>query len=100
MIHISGQVALGEDGRALFPGEVARQTRVAMENIKAVLAEFGATTEDVLRKNTYYVGLNDWRKTVPIRAEYFREGVCATGVAVDALVVPELLIEMEVVAMV
>lgn len=100
MILISGQVALGEDGKALYPGDVARQTRVAMGNIKAVLAEFGATPEDVLRKNTYYVGLNDWRKTVPIRAEYFREGVCATGVAVDSVIVPELLIEMEVVAMV
>ena len=99
-IYISGQVALGPDGRALHPGDVAGQTRVAMENIRAVLAQFGATTEDVVRKNTYYVGLKDYRATVPIRAEYFTAGICATGVGVDALVVPGLLIEMDVVAMV
>jgi enamine deaminase RidA (YjgF/YER057c/UK114 family) len=99
-IYTSGQVALGENGEALHPADIAAQTRVAMENIKALLAEFGATTEDVMRKNTYYVGVRDFRKTVPIRAEYFRTGICATGVGVDGLVVPGLLIEMEVVAMV
>jgi enamine deaminase RidA (YjgF/YER057c/UK114 family) len=99
-IYTSGQVALGENGEALHPTDIARQTRVAMENIKALLAEFGATTEDVMRKNTYYVGVSDFRQTVPIRAEYFKTGICATGVGVDGLVVPGLLIEMEVVAMV
>jgi hypothetical protein len=37
---------------------------------------------------------------VPIRAEYLTAGICATGVGVDALVVPGLLFEMDVVAMV
>jgi enamine deaminase RidA (YjgF/YER057c/UK114 family) len=97
-IYMSGQVALGEQGEALHPGDIASQTRVAMENIKELLAEFGASTEDVVRKNTYYVGVNDFRTTVPIRAEYFKTGICATGVGVDALVVPGLLIEIEVVA--
>ena len=99
-IHTSGQVALGENGEALHPTDIAGQTRVAMENIRALLAEFGATTEDVVRKNTYYVGVKDYRRTVPIRAEYFKTGTCATGVGVDGLVVPGLLIEMEVVAIV
>jgi enamine deaminase RidA (YjgF/YER057c/UK114 family) len=99
-IYTSGQVALGDHGEALHPTDIARQTRVAMENIKALLAQFGATTEDVVRKNTYYVGVSDFRKTVPIRAEYFKTGICATGVGVDGLVVPGLLIEMEVTAIV
>ena len=90
----------GRNGEALHPTDIAGQTRVAMENIKALLAQFGATTEDVVRKNTYYVGVSDFRKTVPIRAEYFKTGICATGVGVDGLVVPGLLIEMEVTAIV
>jgi hypothetical protein len=53
-----------------------------------------------VRKNTYYVSVTDFRKTVPIRAEYFKTGICATGVGAGAVVVPGLLIEMEVVAMV
>jgi enamine deaminase RidA (YjgF/YER057c/UK114 family) len=93
---MSGQVALGENGEALHPTDIAGQTRIVMENIKALLA----STEDVVRKNTYCVSVNDFRKTVPIRAEYFKTGICATGVGVDAVVVPGLLIEMEVVAMV
>ena len=85
-IHTSGQVALGENGEALHPTDIAGQTRVAMENIRALLAEFGATTEDVVRKNTYYVGVKDYRRTVPIRAEYFKTGTCATGLATLPLV--------------
>jgi 2-iminobutanoate/2-iminopropanoate deaminase len=99
-IYTSGQVALGDKGEALHPTDIARQTRVAMENINALLAQFGATTEDVVRKNTYYVGVSDFRETVPIRAEYFKTGICATGVGVDGLVVPGLRIEMEVTAIV
>ena len=99
-IYTSGQVAVGRAGSVLHPNDIAGQTRVAMENLSRLMAELGATTEDVVRKNTYYVGVKDYRKTVPIRSEYFKAGTCATGVGVDALVVPGLLIEMEVVAIV
>src|SRR3712207_3678379 len=99
MIFTSGQMAREPGGQVGDPTSVAGQTRVVMENIRRVLAEFGATTEDVLRKNTYYAQLDGWRETVPIRAEYFRDGVAVSGVVVD-LVWPELRIEMDVVAMV
>ena len=59
--------APGRDGRALHPGDVASQTRVAMENVRAVLGQLGATIEDVVKKNSY---------------------ICAIGVGVDALWCP------------
>ena len=99
-IYTSGPVAIGRAGSVLHPNDISGQTRVAMENLSRLLAALGATTEDVVRKNTYYVAVKDYRKTVPIRSEYFKAGTCATGVGVDALVVPGLLIEMEVVAIV
>jgi hypothetical protein len=53
--------------------------------------------EDRLRR---YVGVREYRKTVPIRSEYCKRGVCATGEGVSSLGIPALLIEMEVVAIV
>ncbi|WP_214324642.1 RidA family protein [Nonomuraea sediminis] len=96
LVFVSGQVALGVER------DMAAQTRVVMDNLRAVLAELGASTDDVLRKNTYYVGLDPdaWIQAAPIRAEYFTKGPCATGVGVAGLVSPGLLICAEAVAMV
>lgn len=102
LVFVSGQVALGPGGAALHPGDMTAQTRVGMERMRAVLGELGATTDDVLRKNTYYVGLDPkaWVEAAPIRAEYFTKGPCATGVGAPALVAPGLRICMEATAMV
>ncbi len=48
-IYVSGQVALGDDGRVVGPGDIAVQTRQALENIQAVLAKKGATMRDVVK---------------------------------------------------
>jgi len=71
MIFLGGQVALDEQGNVLHPGDVAAQTRIAMENIKAVLAGFGATLDDVVKVNIFYVGTGtkeDWEVAAKIRA--------------------------------
>jgi len=98
MVYVAGQMALDTRGALRDAGDNAAQTRVAMERIARVLAELGASPDDVLRKNTYYGGLDDWRATVPIRASYFHSGICATGVAVEALAASGARIQMEAVA--
>jgi aminoacrylate peracid reductase len=101
-VFVSGQVALAPDGSAEQPGDLAGQTRVVMERIKATLAGLGAEMDDCLRKNTYYLDmdLGIWTEATRVRAEYFTKGPCATGVGVDGFVAPDLLVAMEVVAMV
>ncbi len=84
----------------LHPGDMARQTRVVMDNIRGVLAELDVEMDSVLRKNTFYVDLDpeSWKQAAPVRAEYFTKGPCATGVGVLGAVVPGLLICAEVIA--
>lgn len=104
MIFLGGQVALDEQGNVLHPGDIVAQTRVAMENIKAVLAGFGATLDDVVKVNIFYVGTGtkeDWEVAARVRASFFKEpGPAATGIPVPFLAYEGMMTEIEVIAMV
>ena len=53
VVFVGGQVAMDEAGKVLYPGDVARQTEIAMENVKKVLAGFGARMDDVVKLNRF-----------------------------------------------
>jgi enamine deaminase RidA (YjgF/YER057c/UK114 family) len=104
VIFVGGQVAMDEEGNVLYPGDVARQTEIAMENIKKVLAGFGARMDDVVKLNRFYVGAGrreDWEVGARVAASYFQEpGPAATGIPVPTLAYEGLMVEIEVIAIV
>jgi enamine deaminase RidA (YjgF/YER057c/UK114 family) len=71
-----------------------------------VLQEAGGDMKDIVKFNTYYVfeGQGDeltsfWEKMTRVRMEFFEEpGPCGTGVRVVGLAYPDLLIEVEAIA--
>lgn len=54
-IYVGGQVALGEDGVVLSDNDIAGQARVVFERLAKVLAEDGATLDDVVKLNLFFV---------------------------------------------
>lgn len=104
MIFLGGQVAMDPDGNVLHKFDLAAQTRVAMENIVAVLGEFGASMQDVVKINRWYVAggtREEWETAATIMASFFTEpGPAATGIPVPALAYEGLMVEIEVIAMV
>jgi enamine deaminase RidA (YjgF/YER057c/UK114 family) len=54
LIFLGGQYACDLQGRAQAPGEREAQTRITMEFIKAVLAGFGATLDDLAKTTCFY----------------------------------------------
>jgi 2-iminobutanoate/2-iminopropanoate deaminase len=53
MIFTAGLVAWDEKGRLVGKGDVRRQTRQIFANMRAVLAEAGASFDDILKCNVY-----------------------------------------------
>lgn len=104
MIFVAGQVAFDEQGNLLHPGDLEAQTRITMENIKRVLAEFGATLADVVMVKCYYVGDGGeeaWEPSIRVRMEYFGSPMPpSTGIPVPKLTYPGMMTEIEVIAMV
>jgi enamine deaminase RidA (YjgF/YER057c/UK114 family) len=101
-VYISGQVSVNERGEVIGKGDLRAQTVQTFENLKHALAAAGATFRDVVKSNLYVVGLKP--EHVPIlrevRSRYFsaQQPPASTLVGVQALVGPDWLIEIEVVA--
>jgi reactive intermediate/imine deaminase len=101
LVYCAGAVALGPDGEVVAEGDIVGQTRQVMENLRMALEAAGATFDDVVKVTNYVVNVEDWRQVLPVRAEYLKEPYPASSfVEVSALMLPELLIEIEAVAVV
>ena len=70
---VSGTAALGENGAALYPGDVYAQTRDAFERSIAALRELGGGLRDVVRTRIYLAPGADWRRAIDAHRELFGE---------------------------
>lgn len=103
MLFLSGMGSLSPEGKVLWPGDIVRQTRQIYENISILLKACGATLGDVVKTVDYISssGLEKYRETAEIRREFFQEPFpAATGIAVDRLLRKDMLIEIDVIAVV
>jgi enamine deaminase RidA (YjgF/YER057c/UK114 family) len=106
LVFVGGQISADEHGRTIGVGDIELQTRNVFENIRRVLREAGAEMRDIVKINTFYVfdGAGDeltrfWERMTRVRMEFFEEpGPCGTGVRVAGLAYPDLLIEVEAIA--
>lgn len=69
-IFLAGQIGINPETGGFVEGTEA-QTRQVMENIKAVLAEAGATMDDVVRCDIHLVDLSEFKLVNEIYAGYF-----------------------------
>jgi 2-iminobutanoate/2-iminopropanoate deaminase len=100
-IYVSGQIAVGLDDELVAPNDLPAQTQQVYENLRAVLEAHGATFGDVVKIQTYFTTLDGLAESREIRARYLpAEPPASTAVQVVALVVPDAVIEVDVVAVV
>ena len=103
-IYVSGQVSVNEKAEVVGKGDFRAQVERTFENLKACLAAAGATFKDVVKVTYFVVGLKSEHVPVvrEIRSKYLDAAnpPASTLVGVAALVVPEWLIEIEVIAVV
>ena len=102
MVFVSGQVSRNAQGETVGKGDIVAQTRQVLENMKSVLAQGGATMDDVVKVTVFVTNVAEHYSQIhQVRAEYFKSDYPAsTMVEVKALVQPELLIEIEAIAVV
>ncbi|WP_299945140.1 RidA family protein [uncultured Ruegeria sp.] len=102
VIHIGGQVALDSGANVVHPGDMVAQTRVAMDNLSRVLAEFGATLDNIVKVTTFYQGnasAEALHENLLIRSgSYSAPGPATTGIPVPALIYKDMVIEIEAIA--
>ncbi len=104
LIYISGQVALDKSGAVVGKSDFAAQCRQVHDNLVAALAAAGAKPADVVKINTYVVDYKAEHRAIirEIRGPLFgkENPPASTLVGVQALALPEFMLEVEVVAVV
>jgi len=103
LVVVAGQVGLTAEGRV--PGDdVVSQTKQALENVRTVVEAAGCTMRDVVRLQTFLTRAEDIAGFMKARGElfpsYFPDKIYPpnTLLVVSRLVRPELLVEIEAMA--
>ena len=73
MVFVSGQLAMDADGNPVAPNDIGAQTRYIFENIKQILAEAGATLEDVVKVQIFVTDISKFPQISAVRNEYLGE---------------------------
>ena len=98
-IYVSGQHAGGAGGAPTGDRSMAGQTRTTLAKIMALLEAAGATMDDVVKLTVFTTDIAQRAAISEARREYFAgDFPCSTLVEIKGLVHPELLIEIEAVA--
>ena len=101
MIFTSGLTSRDSTGEVVYVGDAAAQTRQVLENLKLVLAEDGATLEDIIKVTVFTRNLADFAAIQEVRRAYFpRNPPASTLVVISSLADERLLVEIEAIAVV
>jgi enamine deaminase RidA (YjgF/YER057c/UK114 family) len=97
LVFVAGTTAVDEHNTVIAPGSPGGQATFIYEKIGRALAEAGASLADVVRVRTFVIDIARWEEVAEVQGRVFGEiRPAATLVEVSALVNPELLVEIEV----
>ena len=100
-IWVSGQVAKNERNELVGGNDVTAQTEQCFRNIATILAEGGATLEDVVQLNIFIKDAAMGPQVQQVRKRTFPEGRWPTAAIVVAEAIrPDYLVEIQAVAVI
>ncbi|MFT7475994.1 MAG: reactive intermediate/imine deaminase [Verrucomicrobiales bacterium] len=101
MVFVAGQVALDPEGAVIGVGDPAAQTAATLDNLVTVLAEGGATLDDVVRLTVFLTDMDHLPAVQEVRARYFpNDPPVSSTIQISGLVNPELVVEIDAIAVI
>jgi enamine deaminase RidA (YjgF/YER057c/UK114 family) len=99
ILFLSGQVAYTPDGGVACPGDFKGQARGAYQAIKALVESQGGTMANVIKLTNFVTDMQYRADLAAVRQEFFgTKGPASTLVEISALAFPDLMVEIEAIA--
>lgn len=99
LLFISGQAAIGADGKIVGIGDFDAQAQQTFENLDRVLRAGGSSLKNVIKVTIFLTDMSRFDKIVELRGRWFTPPYPAdTIVEVRSLYSPDAMIEIEAIA--
>lgn len=100
MIFTSGQLAIDPKSGELLTGDIQKQARMSLDNVKAVLEAGGATMEDVVKVTVFVEDVSKFSLINEVYGEYFSKHKPARSLVEVAKLPLNAEIEIEAIAVI
>lgn len=101
VVYTAGQVGIDPKTNKLAGAGIQEQTRQVMDNIKMLIEAAGSSMDKVVKCLVFLTDMNDFQAMNEVYKSYFTSNPPARScVKVDALARPELIVEIEAIAVV
>ncbi len=97
-VYVSGQVPIDTATNQLSLGDIEHETRLVLNNTKAILAGAGATLAQVVKCNVYLANGADFKAMNEVYAEFFGVDKPARSTVVCQFVMTDIKIEIDCIA--
>jgi len=98
LVFVSGQLAVEAGSGRKIAGSVEEQTRIALENVAAILRAAGSDIDRVLKTTIYISDIELWGRVNEVYAEFFGSHRPARAVVPTRDLHHGLLVEIEAIA--
>jgi enamine deaminase RidA (YjgF/YER057c/UK114 family) len=103
MVFVAGQAAVDKDNQMVGVNDITAQAEEVFRQLQECLRAAGTDLSHVTKLNTFLTRPEDNRPVAAVRTKYFREAgllPASTMVIVSRLARPEMLIEVECIAVI
>jgi len=98
LLFISGQIPIDPATGAIVEGDIAAQTRRALDNVGALLAAAGRSFADVVRTTVFLADMNDFAVVNEVYGTYFADPYPARATVQVARLPKDARVEIDAIA--
>lgn len=97
-VFASGQIAIDPATGELSTGDIEEQTRLVLNNLKAVLEAAGSSFDNVVKCTVFLQDMNDFSKMNAVYGEFFKPPYPARAAVQVARLPKDVKVEIEAIA--
>jgi 2-iminobutanoate/2-iminopropanoate deaminase len=98
-LYISGQIPMDAVTGELISGDIQKETKQCLENLKAILTEAGMSFENVVKSSIFLADMNQFAQVNEVYGSYFKTETAPARETVEVANLPKFVnVEISMIA--